>query len=352
MSEAQGNERIEDWVAKEGKARGRGNGKKMVFIIAIIAVVLIAIIGTVIFLANRKKATPADKMNYLAGLDVMCGPNGIVSVGNGEFLVTDVYGKKIWKVNVNGTASVYAGAETQKDASGQPIGGYQDGLLLEALFQEPWAIVPFMNGYAVTDAGNHAVRYLSDTDVQTLNGYNSKLEMGDMGVTFERPTGLAVDEQGRLYVADTARGEIYQIDSTGAVNVYASDLNSPTGLCWSNGALYVAETGENRIISLKDGKVTTIAGTGEEGDKDGIASVATFSSPQGVTVGDDGTIYVGDTTNGFIRRIKDGKVDTILQMEPDTLTTYPLSPTGACCEGDKLYVCDVFSRKVYVLQTK
>ncbi|MBQ3906005.1 MAG: hypothetical protein II743_04480, partial [Lachnospiraceae bacterium] len=60
----------------------------------------------------------------------------------------------------------------------------------------------------------------------------------------------------------------------------------------------------------------------------------------------------GDTTNGFIRRIKDGKVDTILQMEPDTLTTYPLSPTGACCEGDKLYVCDVFSRKVYVLQTK
>ena len=358
MSEVQSSERIEDWVAKEGKARsaagkgsgGRGGKRKLWIILAVVIVLLVIALIFLIgqFVMKKKTGTPLGNIMYLSGLDVMCGPNGIAPMEDGSFLVTDVFGKKIWKADMTG-AEVYAGAATEKDPSGEPLGGYKDGSLEESLFKEPWAIVPFLDGYAVSDTKNNAVRLVRGSTVETVNGSSDVLEMGDMGVIFDQPTGLAADDQGRLFVADTARGTIYVITEQGRVEVYEEGLVRPMGLCWADGALYVAETGENRILQIKDGSMIVLAGTGEEGDDNGIASKATFSSPQGVTVGDDGAVYVSDTVNGTVRRIKDGMVDTVLEYAGDALSTYPTSPVGMCYKDHALYVCDVFSRRVYVL---
>ena len=358
MSEQTHNEeRIEDWVAKEGKAKrqdaGKGNdGKKKIIIgSAIGVVVVIGIILAVVLLKKPKEpeTVVAEGIAYLEGLDVMCGPNGIVPDGNGGFLVTDVYGKKIWKTQGN-DAVVYAGAATQKDSSGQPLGGYQDGTMEEALFQDPWAIAPFLGGYAVSDTENHAVRLIRDGNVETINGHSDSLEMGDMGVTFDAPTGLATDDKGNLYVADTERGIIYVISEQGKVEVYQDGLVRPMGICWQDGKLYVAETGEHRILQISGTAKTVIAGTGEEGDDDGAAATATFSSPQGVSVTKDGVIYVCDTVNASVRKIKDGNVETILKLDDEKLVTYPLSPVGTCYQDGKLYVCDPFARRVYVIK--
>lgn len=352
MSEqANGETRIEDWVAKEGKARDRQNkkgGKKWILWV-IIALVVIAVIGLVIFLLLKKKPATASGIAYLEGLDVMCGPNGITPDGNGGFLVTDVYGKKIWQAKGD-DAQVYAGAATVKNASGEPMGGYQDGSFEESLFAEPWAISPFLNGFAVSDTANGAVRLLRDGKVETINGHSKTLETGDMGVTFDKPTGLATDDKGSLYVADAGRGTIYVITDQGEVSVLKDGLNGPTGLCWNGGALYVAETGEHRIVKIENGSLTVVAGTGEEGEDDGAVDKATFSNPQGVTVGKDGVIFVSDTVNGTVRRIQKNKVETILKMDGEELTTFPISPIGMCYEGDQLYVCDPFARRVYILK--
>lgn len=356
MSEVQNSERIEDWVAKEGKARGKkpGNkpGNKRWILWVVLGVIAIALILIIIFYVKNKKKEPdsilGKNVTYLNGLDVMCGPNGIAPMEDGSFLVTDVFGKKIWRADENG-AEVYAGAQTEKDPSGEPLGGYKDGSLEESLFKEPWAIIPFLDGYAVSDTENNAVRLIHKNQVETVNGYSDILEMGDMGVTFDQPTGLAADDMGRLYVADTGRGTIYVISEQGQVDVYLEGLSRPMGLCWADGILYVAETGENRILTVKDGVKSVLAGTGEEGDDNGPASTATFSSPQGVTVGDNGVIYVSDSVNGTVRRIKDGMVDTVLEYAGSALSTYPTCPVGMCYQNHALYVCDVFSRRVYVL---
>jgi sugar lactone lactonase YvrE len=56
-------------------------------------------------------------------------------------------------------------------------------------------------------------------------------------------------------------------------------------------------------IVVKDGKVTTLAGTGQPGWLDGEGKLAQLSGPQGRAVAADGTIYVADTGNHRLRVI-------------------------------------------------
>ena len=48
----------------------------------------------------------------------------------------------------------------------------------------------------------------------------------------------------------------------------------------------------------------------------------------------------------------DGMVDTILEYSGKELSTYPTMPVGMCYKNKALYICDVFSRRVYILETK
>ena len=122
------------------------------------------------------------------------------------------------------------------------------------------------------------------------------------------------------------------------------------GLCWRDGVLYAAETGANRIIRIADGQVTAAAGSGEAALVNGAAAQAAFCEPQAVAVGEDGAIYVADTGNSAIRRIKDGVVTTLAVRDTDDLdAVYPVSPTGLLLQGDTLYICDSFSRKILSL---
>ncbi|HEY0396655.1 MAG TPA: hypothetical protein VGD01_19415 [Candidatus Elarobacter sp.] len=86
-----------------------------------------------------------------------------------------------------------------------------------------------------------------------------------------------------------------------------------------DGALYVADEPAQRIRKLQNGRVTTIAGSGAlvatglavpGGYRDGPAAVAQFNEPTGIAVGADGTVYVADMLNRCIRRIRNGVVDT------------------------------------------
>lgn len=322
---------------------GKKNGKKIAIIAAVIVAVVAIVLCVIFFWPKEKK-----KGTFLSGIDVLCAPCGLALGKDGTYFVTDTYGKKIWTIKEN-HATVYAGADTVKDQYGEPTGGYNDADLSDSLFKEPWGIAPFLNGYAVADAENHAVRLVTDTLVQTVNGRSGDLEEGDLGVTFERPTGLASDETGNLYVADTGRGAIYRITPEGKVDTFKDGLNAPMGICWYGGVLYVAETGEHRVITVKDGIVSVVAGNGDEGDDDGPAMTATFSSPMGVAVGADGTVYVGDTVNGTVRRVKNGMVDTVLSADDKELTTSPVSPTGLFYQDGTVYVCDPFARKIYYI---
>ena len=82
-------------------------------------------------------------------------------------------------------------------------------------------------------------------------------------------------------------------------------FDAPVGVAVdADGNLYVADTYNDRIRKVsKDGQVTTIAGTGLPGYKDGAANEAQFDTPCGIAVDKQGNIFVADTANDTIRKI-------------------------------------------------
>lgn len=282
----------------------------------------------------------------VSAMDIMCQPCGVAEMEDGTLLVTDVYNKIIWRVDSR-KSTPYAGADTVEDVYGQPIGGYHDDTYPKSIFKQPWAIAPFLGGWAISDTDNGVVRFLRPEE-DTNKKYT---RVTDLGIKFSRPTGLAADGEGNLYVADTLQGTVQRITPKGEITTMASKLAEPMGLCWADGQLYVAECGGNRILRIdKNRHVSVVAGSGASGSSDGPAGEATFSGPKGVVVDKDGTVYAADTDNGTVRQIRDGQVTTILSRDPrDVTALFPSAPTGMLIQGDTLYIADTFARKLLAL---
>ena len=295
----------------------------------------------------------SDALAAESAMDVIGAPSGIALNTDGSLLVTDTYNKVVWKVS-GGTSTVYAGAESVKDLYGEPLGGYYDSTSDKALFGEPWGIAPFLDGYAVSDPKNQVVRFVNGSGVRTAVGSGTAGFTNGKGTkaALNNPTGLAADPAGNLYIADTNNQCIRIVTAAGNVSTYISNLSEPTGLCYKNGILYVADSGSNRILSVIGKTVTVLAGNGTEGKADGAVGQAQFSSPQGVAVGDDGIIYVSDTGNRSVRKIENGIVTTIVTGDPGNLESSPTSPMGLLIMGDTLYVCDSFSNMLLPIKVK
>lgn len=146
------------------------------------------------------------------------------------------------------------------------------------------------------------------------------------------PFGVAVAEDGTVYVADAGNNNrIRKIAPDGNITTLAggsegfadgagaqASFNTPSGLAIDgDGNLYVADTGNNRIRKVTpEGVVSTIAGDGTAGYVDGAAAQARFDGPIGVAVDEAGNVYVADTYNDRVRKISvDGQVTTFPSNE-------------------------------------
>lgn len=262
----------------------------------------------------------------------------------GRILACDTWNKIIWDLSGD-TPEYYAGRIGIPDLTGEPHGRYHDAERLRAFFMQPNAIVPFLSGYAVTDTEANVVRYVTEKSVQTLTGTGQMGNSNGNGISaaFSRPTGLAAGADGVLYIADTGNGSIRMMTKNGYVSDYVTDLSEPTGICWANGSLYVAETGKNRVVKITNGTSEVLAGLAipaEDGEyyggyADGPAPRAEFDHPQGIAVGKDGTVYIADTLNHAIRMLKDGRVYT-LSRNADYLSQ-PIQPRGLAIAGNTLF---------------
>lgn len=276
-------------------------------------------------------------------------PTGIASLPDGSLLVTDGYHRAVYLLR-GWDLSLYAGeVNLALDVSGQPLGGYYDGLQSESTFQTPWAIAPFLDGWAVSDPENNVVRLIANGQVQTIN---PTLVGEEETAAISHPTGLAAGPHGSLYIADTFNGRICQVMPDGTMTIAAEGLDDPMGLCWQDGVLYIAEAGAHRIMQLADGKLTLIAGSGEEGNADGHGAAAGFSTPRGIAIGPDGVLYISDPGNSAVRRIENGNVTTILIRKMGSGANVPLSPTELTVHGNRLYVCDPFAEAILIMPIK
>jgi len=196
-----------------------------------------------------------------------------------------------------------------------------------ALFFHPLGIaVDRSTNLYVADYGNDLIRKITFTSsiytVSTLAGLAGVAGSNNASGTaaqFSEPEGVAVDQAGNVYVADTGNAAIRLITSGGAVSTMAGSPGSlggtdatgtnalfyqPSGIAISSTSnLYVVDYFNNTVREVSPaGVVITMAGlAGTTGSTDGASSSARFWGPQGVAVSSAGTVYIADTANSIIR---------------------------------------------------
>jgi sugar lactone lactonase YvrE len=153
-------------------------------------------------------------------------------------------------------------------------------------------------------------------EVMTVGGPGLKIANTTLPDLF----GVAVDDDDRVFFSDGTGDSVRLIDADGSLKTIASDLDTPSGLAFErggwfgDGSLIVANTGGHTIvrIDIGTGRPDLVAGApGQSGFADGGANQARFNGAVGVAVNKDGVIFVADTYNDCIRAIEDGRVRTI-----------------------------------------
>jgi sugar lactone lactonase YvrE len=204
----------------------------------------------------------------------------------------------------------------------------------QAAFSDPFGVAVTGEGIIyVADAGesNRIRKITPDGTVTTFAGGSEGFANGlTTAALFNTPSGLALDADGNLYVADTGNNRIRKITPEGQVSTVAGDgtagyldgpasqarFNGPIGIAVDErGNVYVADSYNDRVRMITpDGQVSTVAGAGTPGYADGNRSTALFDTPCGVALATDGSIIVADTGNDRLRKIMpDGNVITLGQ---------------------------------------
>ncbi len=293
-------------------------------------------------------------------------PEGVAVSPDGDLIIADRTNHSIRRVTKEGVVTTIIGDGTF---------GFADGDLSVAKLNYPWKVsVDNEGNIFVVDNRNHAIRKIGTNGlVSTVAG------TGTAGLTdgagpeaeFNTPTDVVVTDDGTLYVADNANHVIRKITPEGEVstltggaagfadgNLATAQFRNPSGIAIDKkGNLYVADRLNHRIrkIDLAAGKVSTIAGAGSTGSRDGIAGEAQFNNPYGIEVDEDGVVFVADLNNNKIRMIEGGTVSTIAGsstgfMDGAGVIARFSSPTDLTVLDGVVYVADLANhriRKVY-----
>jgi RHS repeat-associated protein len=294
-----------------------------------------------------------DDFKFLYGVTMM--------LPSGNTIVADAAHHQIRMVTPLGVTSILAG-------SGQP--GLVDAIGTAAQFKEPRALAYDAVGQVVyvADSGNHVIRRVTlDGRVMTIAGNGSAGDHDGSGTLamLKQPSGLALDGQGILYIADTGNNKIKRMTPDGAVATIAGAgptgfadgtsalFNQPQGIAiGDDGAIYIADTLNNRIRVLRGALVSTVAGSGAPGYLDGASGL--LNQPIGLAL--DGDLIVADSMNHRIRRVSlaDNALSTIAGVgSPGLADGSPLQalfkqPAGVIAAG-AIFVADTLNDSVRVI---
>jgi hypothetical protein len=211
------------------------------------------------------------------------------------------------------------------------------GPATSAGFSTTGAVVDTAGNLYIADPFSSRIRKVSpDGVISTFAGDGGDGYAGDGGPATSASlsmsyTGnpLAVDTSGNLYIADEQNHRVRRVDPDGIITTVAgtgrngesgdggpataAGLSYPQGVAVDRrGNLYIAESSSVRMVDPA-GTITTIAGDGTcdfYGDG-GLATSAAVCDPTGVAVNDAGDVFIADVNNFRVRRVRGGIITTV-----------------------------------------
>jgi hypothetical protein len=261
-----------------------------------------------------KMVTPAGVVTTVAGSGTPGFMNGAAATA--EFLdppavavdpmdnifVGDAFNYKVREITA-GTVSTFAGTTV----------GESNGAVSTAQFDSPtWMAIDGSENMFVCDA--HYIREVSSGSVSTLyDGHN----YSSLLVSF---TAIALKANDTLVLLDDDGANVFQLTPSGTFSVLAgtgslgyfdapaalAQFSSATGIAVdANGNILVADEANQRIRLISPaGIVSTIAGSGAIGDVDSTGTAAEFYYPHGIAIDKkSGNIYVLEPMTNRIRKI-------------------------------------------------
>ncbi|ASU35803.1 NHL domain-containing protein [Mucilaginibacter xinganensis] len=325
-----------------------------------------------------RKITPAAVVTTVAGTGQKGTDNGPGAVAtfayamdlafdqSGTLYVVDADGYDVRKVTPAGITSTFTGN------SPVPV----NGLPGVATFYKPTGVVIGADGYIyVADAGNNIIRKVSaDGVVSTYAGSGAAaLRDGTLAAAaFNNPTGIAADQAGNLFVADSANNVIRTISNSGSVgsitlfvssNGASGPLNYPVGVAVdAKGSVFYSNTAYNTICKIAGTDISTFS----VGNNPGVTNGMFFYKPFGVAADVKGNIYVADAGNHRICKLNADGLETTLAgvatagnspvagtADGTGITAYFNNPKGLAADtAGNIYVADTRNNKIRKITPK
>jgi sugar lactone lactonase YvrE len=252
--------------------------------------------------------------------------------GAGNLFVTDTYNHSVRRIDRSGVVTTVAG-------SGQEGFAGDGGPATAARLKTPHSVATGAGGVLfIADSANSRIRMVDAAGIiTTIAGRDGDGYGGDGGpavrAMLNRPKGIAIGPDGLLYIADSLNHRVRRIDRAGVITTVAGTgepgsagdggpatgarLLRPRTLAFGpGGLLYILEDEGHRVrrVDPPTGRITTVAGTGEEGfaGDGGPAVLARLDNPRGIAADRFGNLYIADSDNNRIRRVDPAGVITTI----------------------------------------
>ena len=232
-------------------------------------------------------------------------PSAVATDINGNIYLADQDNNQIRKYDFSGLLLALWGANQA---------GYVDGNPAQARFNAPSGVAVGPDGQVfVADLNNNRIRVISADGLRVSTFAGSGVAKFNDGqgtlASFNKPSGVAVDAGGQVFVADFGNNMIRRINPTGGVTRWVGQVaagyidqngslaafNGPQSITVApDGTAYVTDINNQRIRKIRAGNVTTLAGNGAAGPNDGTGASAEFNFPAGITSDANGDLYVTD----------------------------------------------------------